>query len=90
LLGTYARSSTLLIIAAVGVVLAAWYTLRLYQGTMNGEPQPDAGTAEIGAVETGVLAPLAAMAVLIGVFPEPFLSFITGSVGGVVKLLVGG
>jgi NADH-quinone oxidoreductase subunit M len=90
LLGTYARSWTLLIIAAVGVVLAAWYTLRLYQGTMNGEPQPDAGTAEIGAVETSVLAPLAAMAVLIGVFPEPFLSFITGSVGGVVKLLVGG
>ncbi len=90
LLGTYARSWTLLLIAALGVVLAAWYTLRLYQGTMNGEPQQDAGTAEIGAVETGVLAPLAAIAVLIGVFPAPLQSFIAGSVGGVVKLLGGG
>jgi NADH-quinone oxidoreductase subunit M len=90
LLGTFARSWVLLLIAAAGVVLAAWYTLRLYQGTMNGEPQAEAGPAEIGAAETGVLLPLAAMAVLIGVFPAPLLSLIDGGVGGVVKLLGGG
>ena len=90
LLGTFARSWVLLLIAAAGVVLAAWYTLRLYQGTMNGEPQAEAGPAEIGAAETGVLLPLAALAVLIGVFPAPLLSLIDGGVGGVVKLLGGG
>jgi NADH-quinone oxidoreductase subunit M len=90
LFGTYARSWALLLIAASGVILAAWYTLRLYQGTMNGEPQPEAAPAEIGAAETGVLVPLAAMAVLIGVFPAPLLSLIDSGVGGVVKLLGSG
>ena len=90
LLGTYARSWTLLLIAATGVVLASWYTLRLYQGRMNGEPQPQPGSAEIGAAETGVLVPLATMAVLIGVFPAPLLSLVDGGVGAVVKVLGGG
>ena len=90
LLGTYARSWTLLLIAAAGVVLASWYTLRLYQGRMNGEPQPQTGSAEIGAAETGVLVPLATMAVLIGVFPAPLLSLVDGGVGAVVKVLGGG
>jgi NADH-quinone oxidoreductase subunit M len=90
LLGTFARSWVLLLIAASGVVLAAWYTLRLYQGTMSGEPQAETRPAEIGAAETGVLLPLATMAVLIGVFPAPLLSLIDGGVGGVVKLLGGG
>jgi NADH-quinone oxidoreductase subunit M len=87
LLGAYARSWALLLAAASGVILAAWYTLRLYQGAMDG-PAPEAGgDVEIGPVESGVLLPLAILAVVIGVYPAPFLSVIGDAVGAVVKLV---
>jgi NADH-quinone oxidoreductase subunit M len=87
LLGAFARSWALLLVAAGGVVLAAWYTLRLYQGMMNGEPAVESTDAEITAVETGVLVPLATLVVLIGVYPAPLVDLFGTSVGGVVKLL---
>jgi NADH-quinone oxidoreductase subunit M len=87
LLGAFARSWALLLVAATGVVLAAWYTLRLYQGTMNGQPAPESMAVEITAIETGVLAPLAALVVLIGVYPAPLVNLVSGGVGGLVKLL---
>jgi NADH-quinone oxidoreductase subunit M len=95
MLGTYARSWPLVLVAAVGVVLAAWYTLRLYQGLMTGpgEPQPDGGgrggTAELSGMELGILVPLAGLAVVIGIYPAPLVSAITGSVAGVTLLLGG-
>jgi NADH-quinone oxidoreductase subunit M len=87
LLGAFGRSWVLLLVAAAGVVLAAWYTLRLYQGTMNGPSDPETTAVEITAVETGVLAPLALLVVLIGVYPAPFLDLIGGSVAAVVHLV---
>ena len=87
LLGAFARSWALLLVAATGVVLAAWYTLRLYQGTMNGAPAADAVAVEIRAMEMGVLAPLAALVVLIGVYPAPLVALLADSVGSVVSLL---
>jgi len=87
LLGAYARSWALLLVAAFGVILAAWYTLRLYQGAMNGAAPEAGGEAEIGPVESGVLVPLAILAVVIGVYPAPFLSVIGDAVGAVVKLV---
>ena len=90
LLGAYARSWPLLLVAAAGVVLAAWYTLRLYQGAMNGPAADGDGAVEIGAVESGVLLPLAILAVAIGVYPAPFLALINDAVGGLVKLLGSG
>ncbi|HXA43832.1 MAG TPA: NADH-quinone oxidoreductase subunit M [Candidatus Solibacter sp.] len=90
LLGAYARSWALLLVAAAGVVLAAWYTLRLYQGAMNGPAREADGAAEIGAVESGVLLPLAVLAVAIGVYPAPFLALINDAVGSLVKLMAAG
>jgi NADH-quinone oxidoreductase subunit M len=87
LLGAYARSWVLLLVAAFGVILAAWYTLRFYQGAMNGASREGDAVAEIGPVESGVLVPLAILAVVIGVYPAPFLSVIGDAVGTVVKLV---
>jgi NADH-quinone oxidoreductase subunit M len=87
LLGAYARSWALLLVAAFGVILAAWYTLRFYQGAMNGAAPEAGGGAEIGPVESGVLVPLAILAVVIGIYPAPFLSVIGDAVGAVVKLV---
>src|ERR1700730_3933611 len=87
LLGAFARSWVLLLVAATGVVLAGRYTLRFYQGAMNGAAAPESTAVEITAVETGVLAPLAVLVVLIGVYPAPLLALLSGSVDGLVKLL---
>jgi NADH-quinone oxidoreductase subunit M len=98
--GTYARSWPILLLAATGVVLAAWYTLRLYQGVMNGpatlgtddgdEGRPEPRRAELGGDELGVLLPLATAAVVIGVFPAPLLSLVGQGVGQLSRVLAGG
>jgi NADH-quinone oxidoreductase subunit M len=90
MLGTYARSWPLLLVAAFGAVLAPWYTLRFFQGTMAGPPSQTAGegpTAELSATDMWVLVPLAALAVMIGVYPAPLISAINTSVSGVAALL---
>ena len=87
LLGAYARSWALLLVAAFGAILAAWYTLRFYQGAMNGTAPEVGDGVEIGPVESGVLVPLTVLAVAIGVFPAPFLSVIGDAVGAVVKVV---
>ena len=88
--GAYARSWPILLFAATGVVLASWYTLRLYQGVMNGSPTlavdqgeesvVEPGRAELGNTELSVLVPLAAAAVLIGVYPGPWVSLVNQGV----------
>jgi NADH-quinone oxidoreductase subunit M len=98
--GTYARSGPILALAATGVVLAAWYTLRLYQGVMNGpttlgtdeddDGRPEPRRAELGGPELGVLLPLATAAVVIGVFPAPLLTLVGQGVGQLSKVLAGG
>ena len=79
MLGTYARSWVLLLMTAAGVVLAAWYTLRLYQGVMNGPPGELGGrSVELGQVGMWVLVPLAALVVVIGIYPAPLLDLLAG------------
>ncbi|MDQ6748396.1 MAG: NADH-quinone oxidoreductase subunit M [Candidatus Dormibacteraeota bacterium] len=100
LAGAYARSWPLLLLAATGVILASWYTLRLYQGVMNGSPElgsdrgEDPATtrrrAELRAPELQVLVPLATVAVVIGVFPAPLLNLVNQGVGQLARLLAGG
>ena len=80
MLGTFARSWYLLAGAALGVVLAAWYTLRLYQGLMNGPPR-DEVSVEVGRTATLVLVPLASLAVVIGVYPGPLLALLGQGLG---------
>jgi NADH-quinone oxidoreductase subunit M len=94
LLGTYARSWPLLLLAAAGVVLAAWYTLRFFQGTMAGRPGPGEGAgaarAELTRSEMWVLVPLAVLAIAIGVYPAPLISVINTSVGAIAGALGSG
>ncbi|GAC1328287.1 MAG: NADH-quinone oxidoreductase subunit M [Candidatus Dormibacteria bacterium] len=98
--GTYSRSWAVLLLAAGGVVLAAWYTLRLYQGVMNGSPILDEGgdaaaglqlgSAELGSRELGVLVPLAAVAVIVGIFPGPWVSAVNQGVDHLSRVISGG
>jgi NADH-quinone oxidoreductase subunit M len=72
LLGAFQASPLLAVLGGVGVVLAAWYMLRLHQGLMHEPLSPGAERVrDIGAAERLVLLPLAALMVLIGVYPKP-------------------
>ena len=98
--GAYARSGPLLLLAAFGVVLASWYTLRLYQGIMNGSPTIGSDDdedviaaprrAELAPADLGVLVPLMVVAIAIGVFPGPLVNLVNQGVVQLSRLLVGG
>ncbi|MGH7567166.1 MAG: NADH-quinone oxidoreductase subunit M [Gemmatimonadota bacterium] len=62
-------------IATVGVILAAYYMLRMFQRVMFGDIEREANRAlpDLSGREVAVLLPLVALIVWIGVYPAPFL-----------------
>lgn len=71
LLGISQTSGMLAFLAALGVILAAWYGLRFYQGTMNG-PALDAPVHDdLTSWEWAALLPLVILCFAVGLFPDP-------------------
>ena len=58
------------LVASVGVVLAAVYMIRLYQGTMHGRAGAAVESREIDAVNLAAVAPLVAIVIALGVYPQ--------------------
>jgi NADH-quinone oxidoreductase subunit M len=58
------------LVASVGVVLAAVYMIRLYQGTMHGRRGPAVESREIDRVNLAAVAPLVALVIALGVYPN--------------------
>lgn len=99
LLGAFQVSPAWAVVASLGVVLACWYTLRLYQGVTQGRLQLPNGEVEgaatktvarlghldAGAVELAVLAPLVALILVIGVYPGPVIRYTRFSAGQYVS-----
>ncbi|WP_017569248.1 NADH-quinone oxidoreductase subunit M [Nocardiopsis halotolerans] len=80
-LGVYAFSPAPAVIAAVGVVLAALYILWMYQRTMNGPTREGlTGLRDLSARETWAVAPLLALILALGVYPQPVLDVINPAV----------
>ncbi len=81
MLGAFQLNPAYAVLAGVGVVLACWYMLRLHQGLMH-DPltQRTEEVRDIRPWQGAVLLPLAALMVLLGVFPRP--------VGDVTRLSV--
>src|SRR5438132_4504335 len=69
--------------AGVGIVLAAWYVLRMYQGAFQETPVQPAQFGEIRALDIGLLSPLLALMVVVGVSP----GFFPAAVEATVKAL---
>jgi len=69
---------TMAILGAVGIVLGAWYLLRLLQRVFFGplkeppheRPEP---VQDLHLRELAALVPIAALCLLIGVYPQPIL-----------------
>jgi NADH-quinone oxidoreductase subunit M len=83
MLGAWASFVPLAVAAGIGVILAAWYVLRFYQGSTQEAPPQPASFPELRAVDVGVLAPLLALMLLIGISP----AFFPAAVDATVKAL---
>lgn len=77
LTGLYEDSPQLAALATLAIVLAAWYTLRMFQAAMHGPVKTHGKLEDLGATEFNGLLPLVLLAVAIGVAPgvwvEPVL-----------------
>ena len=78
LLGTFSVRPLWAILAAIGLLLAAIYMLRLVQGTIWGPSRDRRPMADLAACEWLLLIPLAVLVLWLGLYPEPFLEPLRG------------
>jgi len=86
LVGSYASLPVFAIIASFGVVLAAIYLLWAYERVFTGVPDKEENLAlqDLSTREIGLLAPLAILVVVIGLFPSILLDKIGPSTEAVL------
>jgi NADH-quinone oxidoreductase subunit M len=58
------------IVASVGVALAAVYMIRMYQRSMHNRQGPAVESREMSRVDFGLIAPLVAVILFLGVYPQ--------------------
>ncbi|MFJ5552615.1 NADH-quinone oxidoreductase subunit M [Streptomyces sp. NPDC093225] len=81
LVGTFARYPVVGVIATFGIVLAALYTLVLYQRTMTGPVKEEVrAMPDLRPRELLVVAPLIALLIFLGVFPKPLTEIVDPAV----------
>jgi len=81
LIGSYPRYEVLTVVATLGIVLAALYVLLMYQRTMTGPVAPQvAGMTDLTARERLVVAPIIAIILALGFYPQPVLDVINPAV----------
>lgn len=86
LIGSYTTLPVLAIIAASGVVLAAIYMLWAYERVFTGVPDKEENKvlSDLSPREIGLLAPLAILILVIGLYPNVLLDKITPSTEGLL------
>ena len=87
MLGAWASFLPLAVGAGIGVILAAWYVIRFYQGSTQEAPPQPASFAELRPGDVGVLAPLLALMVVIGISPAFFPAAVDATVKALPVLL---
>jgi NADH-quinone oxidoreductase subunit M len=70
LLGAWQRAPVLAVLGAIGLVLAPVYMLRLFQGTMQGEPIDRKPMPDIYPGQLFVLTPLVLLMFVLGLYPN--------------------
>ena len=83
LAGTYRVSTTITLLCTTGIILGAAYMLYLYRRVVFGELTKDDVRAmpDLSLREIALLAPIAAVVLWMGVYPESFLAPMRGDVG---------
>jgi len=87
MLGAFQYFWLLAVLAGLAVVVASWYMLRMHQGMMHGPVRAVTEKVQDLRFREGlVLAPLAALIVVLGVFPHPVGDVTAQAVPGYVAL----
>jgi NADH-quinone oxidoreductase subunit M len=85
LLGTFNVHPWWAVVAGLGVIGAAAYLLWAYQRVFHGETdEPNAAVADLTTYERVVMAPVVALTVALGVYPQPILNLINPAVKALV------
>ncbi len=88
MLGAFQLNWVYAVLAGGGVLLAAWYMLRLHQGLMHDPPKPRTeGVHDLRFGEGLLLVPLVALMIFIGLYPKPITDVSKGSVSTTVSLI---
>jgi NADH-quinone oxidoreductase subunit M len=88
MLGAFQLNWIYAVLAGGGVILAAWYMLRLHQGLMHDPPKPRTeGVRDLHIGEALLLVPLVALMIFIGLYPKPISDVSKGSVSTYVALV---
>ncbi len=92
LAGSFRTHPWLAGLATVGVILAAYYMLRMYGRVMFGplKSEENRGLPDVGARELAVLLPIVVLIFWIGLYPRPFLERTAPSVDRFVERVVTG
>lgn len=81
LVGTFTRYPAIGIVATLGIVLAALYTLVLYQRTMTGPVKPEVSAMpDLRMRELLVVGPLVVLLIVLGVYPKPVADIVNPAV----------
>jgi NADH-quinone oxidoreductase subunit M len=90
LVGSYATLPVLTIIAAFGVILAAIYLLWAYERVFTGVPEKEENKAltDLSLREISLLAPIAILVLVIGLYPRVLLDKIAPSTDAVLDQIV--
>jgi NADH-quinone oxidoreductase subunit M len=80
LFGVFQTKIVYAFVAAAGIVLAAFYAIRLFQGTMHNRKPDGIESREIGLRDAIVLSPLVACIVALALYPGLILSRGQGAV----------
>ena len=70
LFGAFQSKIVFGLVAAIGVILAAVYAIRLYQGAMHHRTGPAVDSRELGRVDLAGIAPLVLAIVVLGAYPQ--------------------
>jgi NADH-quinone oxidoreductase subunit M len=86
LIGSFATLPVLTVVAAFGVVLAAIYLLWAYERVFTGVPDKEANLSlkDLSVRELSLLAPLAILVLILGLYPAVLLDKITPSTEAVL------
>jgi NADH-quinone oxidoreductase subunit M len=73
LFGTFEDKLVFGLVASAGVALAAVYMIRVFQRSMHNRAPADVVQREAGRLEIGVIAPVVAVIVALGIYPQLLL-----------------
>jgi NADH-quinone oxidoreductase subunit M len=89
LIGMFKVHPAYAVVGALGIILGAWYLLNMLQQSLFGparDIEAHHGLKDLNAREILALAPIAALCLVIGVFPQPMLRVIEPEVNAIAAM----